>query len=152
MPEEGENKLASQPHSPSTQTLRHTTTIERPELNPIKSNTRKTQDHKACSYCYIVAWCDGQTEIPVDVDVQCSRALLRSTQEEERKIQTVLANPNAMRMTTEYWRTHNSATTYHVCVKSHLWATLSATTVTSLGNGGVGGGGVGTTPVISNCD
>ena len=48
---------------------------------------------------------------------QCSSALLRSTQKEERKIKTVLANPSAMRMTRENWRTHNSATTCHVCEK-----------------------------------
>ena len=43
---------------------------------------------------------------------------LEALQEEEHKIKTVLANPNAMRMTREDWRTHKSATTCHVCDKS----------------------------------
>ena len=65
--EESENKLAFQNHhkqlpSPFTiyadfETL--TIKIESSELNPMKSNTRKTQQHEACSDCYIVVQCDG---------------------------------------------------------------------------------------------
>ena len=43
-----------------------TTKIEGPELNPTKSNTRRTQHHEACSYAYIMVRCDGHTEPPVE--------------------------------------------------------------------------------------
>ena len=77
-----------------------TTKTEGPELNPMKSNTRKT--HEACSYCYIVVRCDGQTELPVEYrGPNAAEHFLEALQEEERKIKTVLANPNAMRMTRE---------------------------------------------------
>ena len=73
MPEEGKNKVALQNHHKQLpapfiiyagfEAL--TTKTEGRELNPMKSNTRNTQHHEACSYCYIVR-CDGQTELPVE--------------------------------------------------------------------------------------
>ena len=126
MPEEGENKLAFRNHHKQLPTPfttyadieSLTTKIEDAELNPMKSNTRKTQHHEACSYCYIVVQCDGQTELPVEYRGPIAiEHFLEALQEEERKIKTVLAKSNAMRMTREDWRTHNSATTCHVCEK-----------------------------------
>ena len=127
MPEEGKDKLAFQNHHQQrlapfimyAEFEALTTKIEGPELNPMKSNTGKTQDHEACSYCYIVVRCDGQTELPVEYrGPNAAEHFLEALQEEERKIKTVLANPSAMRMTREDWRTHNSATTCHVCEKT----------------------------------
>ena len=121
--EEGENKLAFQYHHkqlPTPFTIYTdfealTTKIEGPELNPMKSNTRETQHHEACSYCHIVVRCDGQTELPVEYrGPNAAEHFLEALKEKEGKINTVLANPNAMRMTQEDWRTHNSATTCHV--------------------------------------
>ena len=126
MPEEGENKLAFQSYHeqlPTPFTIYAdfealTTKIEGPELNPMKSNTRKTQHHEACSYCYIVVRCDGQTELPVEYrGPNAVEHFLEALQEKERKIKTVLANPDAMQMTRDDWRTHNSATTCHVFKK-----------------------------------
>ena len=71
MTEEGKNKLAFQNHHkqlPAPYIIYAdflTTKVEGPELDPTKSNTRKTQQHEACSYCYIMVRCDGQTEVPV---------------------------------------------------------------------------------------
>ena len=60
--------------------------------------------------------CDGQTELPVEYrGPNAAEHFLKALKEEERKIKTVLANPTAMRMTQEDWRTHNSATTCHAC-------------------------------------
>ncbi|KAK3748543.1 hypothetical protein QZH41_001377 [Actinostola sp. cb2023] len=42
---------------------------------------------------------------------------LQAIQEEEKKIKTVLANPNFMRMTQEDWRAHDTASHCHVCEK-----------------------------------
>ena len=61
MPVECENKLAFQTHHkqlPIPYTIYADlealiTKIEGPELNPVKSKTRKTQNHEACSYCYV---------------------------------------------------------------------------------------------------
>ena len=74
MPEEGKNKLAFQNHHKQlsapfiiyTDFEALTTKVEGPELDPMKSNTRKTQHHEACSYCYVIVHCDGQTEPPVE--------------------------------------------------------------------------------------
>ena len=41
------------------------TKVEGPGLDRTKSNTRQTQHHEACSYCFTVVRCDGQTEPPV---------------------------------------------------------------------------------------
>ena len=43
-----------------------TTKIQGVELDPNKSNTLKTQQHKAGSYCYVVVHCDGETKQPVE--------------------------------------------------------------------------------------
>ena len=76
------------------------------------------QHHEACSYCYIVVRCDGQTELPVEYrGPSAAEHFLEALQEEERKITTGLANPSGMQMTREDWRTHNSVTTCHVCEK-----------------------------------
>ena len=90
-----------------------TTKIKGPELDPLKSSTRKTQEDEACSYCYIVVRCDGQTEAPVVYRGPNAEAL----QKEERKIKAVLANRQAMHMTREDRRAYDSATTCHVCEK-----------------------------------
>ena len=73
MPEKGKNKVFFQNHHRQLpvpfiiyvdfEAL--TTKVEGPELDPAKSNTQRTQHHEACSYCYIVVPCDGQTEPPV---------------------------------------------------------------------------------------
>ena len=126
MLEEGKNKLAFQNHHKqlSVPFIIYAdfealiTKVEGQELADMKSNTRKTQHHEACSYCYVVVRCDGQTEPPVEYrGPNAAEHFLKALQEEERKIKTVLANPKAMRMTREDWRTHNSATTCHVCEK-----------------------------------
>ena len=128
MPEEGKNKLAFQKHHKLLSVpfiiyagfealIRK---VEGPELDPMESNTRKTQHHEACSYCYVVFRCDDQTEPPVEYrGPNAAEHFLNALQEEERKIKTLLANPKAMRMTREDWRTH-SATTCHVCEKKTL--------------------------------
>ena len=97
MPEEGKNKLSFQKHHKQLPGLfiiyadfeALTTKIEGPELNPMKSNTRKTQHHEACSYCYIVVRCDGHTELPVEYrGPNAAEHFLEALQEEERKIKT----------------------------------------------------------------
>ena len=126
MPEEGKNKLTFQNHHkqlPAPYIIYAdfealTTKIEGPELDPGKSNTRKTQHHEACSYCYIVVRCDGQTEPPVEYrGPNAVEGFLKALKEEERKIKAVLANPKAMYMTREDRQAHNRATTCHVCQK-----------------------------------
>ena len=126
MPEEGKNKLAFQNHQKQLpapfiiyadfEAL--TIKVEGPELSPTKSNTRKTQQHEACSYCYIVVRCDGQTQSPVEYrGPNAAEHFLKALQEEERKIKAALASPEAMRMTREDWESYNNATTCHVCDK-----------------------------------
>ena len=126
MPEEGKNKLAFQNHHkqlPAPYIIYAdfealTTKVEGPELDPTKSNTRKTQQHEACSYCFIVVHCDGQTEVPVEYrGPNAAEHFLQALQEEEDKIKGVLANLKAMRMTQEDWRAYNTATICHVCEK-----------------------------------
>ena len=107
-----------------------TTKVEGPELDPAKSNTKQTQHHETCSYCYIVVRCDGQMEPPVEY--RCPDAaghLLKSLQEEESKIKGVLADPKAMRMTREDdWP---SAQLRHATYVTNLSrATLCVTTAT----------------------
>ena len=123
MPEEGKNRLAFQNHH--KQLPAHyiyadfealTTTVEGPELDPIKSNTQRTQHHAACSYSYIVVRCDGLTEPPVEHrGPNAAEHFLESLQEEERKIKGVLADPKAMRMTRGDWRAFRTSETCHVC-------------------------------------
>ena len=124
MPEEGKNKLAFQNHHkqlPAPYIIYAdfealTTKVEGPELDPTKSNTRRTQHHEACSYCYVKVRCDGQTEAPVEYrGPDAAEHFLRALQEEERGIKGVLATPQAMRMTHADWETHIAATTCHVC-------------------------------------
>ena len=126
MPEEGKNKLTFQNHQKQLpapfiiyadfEAL--TTKAEGPELDPTKSNTRQTQHHEACSYCYIVVRCDGETEAPVEYrGPDAAERLLKALQEEEGKIKGALANPKAMRMTPEDWQAFRAATTCHVCEK-----------------------------------
>ena len=87
-------------------------------LDPTKSNSRKTQHHEACSYCYIVVRCVGGTNPPVEYrGPNAAEHFLEALREEERRIKAVLANPKAMHMTREDWRTHNSATSCHICEK-----------------------------------
>ena len=75
-----------------------------PELEPAKSNTQRTQHHEACSYCYIVVRCDGQTEPPVEYrGPDAAEHLLKSLQEEESKIRV-------------YWLAFRTAEC-HVCDK-----------------------------------
>lgn len=126
MPEEGENKLAFQNHHkqlPAPYIIYAdfealTVKIEGPELDPSESNTQRTQHHEACSYCYIVVRCDGQTEPPVEYrGPDAAEHFLQALQMEEQKIKGVLTNPEVMRMTREDWRAHKTATTCHVCGK-----------------------------------
>ena len=124
MPDEGKNKLTYQNHHkqlPAPYIIYAdfealTTKLAGPELDPAKSNTQKTQQHEACSYCYIVVRCDGQTEKPVEYrGPNAAEHLLRALKDEESKIKGVLANKKAMRMTREDWRVYNTATKCHVC-------------------------------------
>ena len=60
--------------------------------------------------------CDGKTEAPVEYrGPNAAEHLLRALQEEERGIQKVLANPQAMRMTSADWESHRTASRCHVC-------------------------------------
>ena len=126
MPKEGKNKVALQnnhkrlpvPFIIYAKFEALTTMVEGPELDPAKSNTQRTQHHEACSYCYIVVRCDGQTEPPVECrGPEAAEHLLKSLQEEESKIKGVLADPKAMRMTREDWLAFRTAETCHVCDK-----------------------------------
>ena len=124
MPEEEKNKLAFQnyhkqlpvPFIIYADCEALTTKIAGPELDPLKSNTQKTQHHEACGYSYVVVRCDGETSPPtVYRGPDTMERFLKSLQEEERKIKATLANPQAMRMTPEDRRTHNNSTHCHVC-------------------------------------
>lgn len=126
MPEEGKNKLSFQnyhkqmpaPYIIYADLEALVNKIEGPELNPTKSNTQRTQQHEACSYCYIVVRCDGQTGPPVEYrGPNAAEHLLQALQTEERRIKRVLANPKAMRMTREDLRAHRTANICHVCEK-----------------------------------
>ena len=108
MPKEGENKLAFQnyhkqlpaPYIIYADFEALTAKVEGPEPDPAKSNTQRTQHHEACSYSYIVVWCDGRTEPPVEYrGPNAAGHFLESLQEEECKIKAMLADPKAMRMT-----------------------------------------------------
>ncbi|KAK3765304.1 hypothetical protein RRG08_027310 [Elysia crispata] len=93
-----------------------TTKVEGPEFDPTKSNTQKTQHHEACSYCYVVVRCDGKTEAPAEYrGPNAAEHFLRALQVEERRIQKVLAKPQAMRMTNADWESHRTASRCHVC-------------------------------------
>ena len=127
MPENGKNKVFFQKHHKRLpvpfiiyagfEAL--TTKVERPELDPAKSNTQRTQHHEACSYCYIVVRCDGQTEPPVEYrGPDAAEHPLKSLQEEKSKINGVLADPKGMRMTREDWLAFRTAETCHVCYKA----------------------------------
>ena len=126
MPEEGKNKLTFQnPHKqlPALYIIYADfealiAKVEGPEPNPTKSNTQRTQHHEACSICYIMVLCDGQTEPPVEYrGPNAAEHFLESLQEEERKIEGVLADPKARRMTQEDWHAFHAAETCHVCDK-----------------------------------
>ena len=126
MPEEGKNKLTFQNHHkqlPAPYIIYAdfealTTKVEGPKLDPTKSNTQRTQLHEACSYCYIVVRCDGQTEVPVEYrGPNAAEHFLQALQEEEQRIKGVLVNPKAIRMTREDWQAYNTATICHVCDK-----------------------------------
>ncbi len=62
MPEEGKNKLSFQKHHTQlpVQIITYADfealigKVEGPELDPMKSNTQKTQQHETCSYCYVL--------------------------------------------------------------------------------------------------
>ena len=138
MPEEGKNKLAFQNHHKQLSAPfiiysdfeALTTKVEGPELDPMKSNTRKTQHHEACSSCYVVVRFDGQTEPPVGYrGPNAAEHFLKALQEEECKIKTVLANPKPCGW---HERTGGLITAPPpvMCVKNHLRVTLSVTTVT----------------------
>ena len=93
-----------------------TTKVEGPELDPNKSNTQRIQHHETCSYCYVKVRCDGKTEAPVEYrGPNAAEHLLQALQEEERGVQKVLANPQAMRMTSADWESHRTAKRCHVC-------------------------------------
>jgi hypothetical protein len=93
-----------------------TTKVEGPELDPTRSNTQRTQRHEACSYCFVVVRCDGQTEPPVEYrGPDAPEHFLRDLQAVERRIKGVLENPMPLQMTREDWAAHNTVTTCHVC-------------------------------------
>ena len=95
-----------------------TTTVERPELDPTKTNTQRIQHHEACSFSYIVVRYDGQTEPPVEYrGPNAVEHFLESLQEEESTINGVLADPKAFRMIRENWLAFHTAETCHVCDK-----------------------------------
>ena len=127
MPEEGKNKLSFQNWHKQLPTRyviyadfeALTTKIQGPQLNPTKSNTQNTQHHEACSYCYIVVRCDGQTEPPVEYrGPNAAEHLLKALQGEEQKIKEALADPQPMGMTRDDWKAHRHATTCHICEKA----------------------------------
>ena len=83
MRKEGENKLAFEnyhkqlpaPYIIYTDFEALTAKVKGPEPDPAKSNTQRTQYHKACSYSYFVVQCDGgRISRP-----QCGGALLGVT-------------------------------------------------------------------------
>ncbi|KAK3791050.1 hypothetical protein RRG08_010454 [Elysia crispata] len=124
MPEEGKNKFTFQNHHkqlPAPYIIYAdfealTTKVEGPELDPSKSNTRRTEHHEACSYCYVKVRCDGQTEAPVEYRGRgAAEHFLRALVSEERGIKKALSNPQAMRMTRADWETHRTARRCHVC-------------------------------------
>lgn len=87
-------------------------------LDLTKSNTKRTQQHEACSCSYIVMRCDSQTGAPVEYrGLGAAEHFLKALQEEAYKIKGKLADPQAMRMTREYLRTHNAATTCRICLQ-----------------------------------
>lgn len=79
-----------------------TTKIEIPELDPAKSNTLKTQQHEACSYCYVVC---------VAMATQSRQWNTEEVQNEEHNVKTVLANIQPMRINREDLQALKSATT-----------------------------------------
>ena len=126
MPEKGKNKLIFQNHHkqlPAPFVIYAdfealTTKVEGPKLDPTKGNTQRTQHHQACSYSYYVVRCDGQTEPQVEYrGPNAAEHLLKSLQEEESKINGVLADPKTMMMTGEDWLAFRTAETCHVCDK-----------------------------------
>ena len=128
MPEEGKNKLTFQnnhkqlsaPYIIYADFEALTTKVEGLELDRTKSNTQRTQHHEACSYCYIMVRCDGETEPPAEYrGPNAAEHLLKSLKDEEQKIKNkgVLGNPKAMRMTREDWWAYNTATICHACEK-----------------------------------
>ena len=85
---------------------------------PTKSNTQKTELHKACGFSYIVVRCDGKTEPPVVYRGPDSvEKFLIELQKEEEKIQIILKNPVKIQMDLESRQKHNWATNCHVCDK-----------------------------------
>ena len=120
MPEEGKNKLTFQnnhkqlpaPYVIYADFEALMTKIDGPELDPTKNNTQKTQEHEACSYCYVVMRCNRRTEPPVEYrGPSAAEHLLKALQGEERKIKEVLADPQPMGMTRDDWKAHRHATT-----------------------------------------
>ena len=65
-----------------------------------------------------MARCDGQNEPPAEYrGPNAAEYLLKSLQEEVSKINGVLADPKAMRMTRDDWLAFRTAKTCHVCDK-----------------------------------
>ncbi|XP_046851910.1 uncharacterized protein LOC124445250 [Xenia sp. Carnegie-2017] len=92
--------------------------IEGPALNPEKSKTQQTSRHEACGYLFIVVRSDGETLPPqLCRGPDAAKNFLEALQEEERKIKTLLANPEPMHMTGKDWGSHKKATNGHVCSK-----------------------------------
>ena len=95
-----------------------TTMIEGAEHNTAGSSTRMTQEHEACSYCYVVVRCDGQTELPVAYrGADAAEHFLKALQVEEDQIRIKLANPQPMLMSSKDRKAHKTATICHVCQK-----------------------------------
>ena len=126
MPKEGENKLVflnyhkqlPAPYIIYAEFEALTAKVEGPEPDPAKSNTQRTQHHKACCYSYIVVRCDGRTKLPVEYrGPNAAGHFLESLQEEERKIKSILAIPMTTKMTRGDWQAHRSAERCHVCDK-----------------------------------
>ena len=126
MPEEGKHMLTFQNHHKQLPTpfiicAHHealTTKAEGPKLDPVKSNTQRTQQHEACIYNFVVVRCNGKTEPPGEYrGPDAAEHFRQALQGEESKIKRVLAHPKAMRMIHEDWLVFRAADTCHVCDK-----------------------------------
>ena len=87
MPEESKNKLNFQKYHkqmPAPFVIYAdfealVTRFDGPELDPSKSNTRRTQNHEACGSGYVIVRCDGHTKPREIQRGQRGRALPPST-------------------------------------------------------------------------
>ena len=127
MPSEGKNKLKFE-HYYKQQKAPYiiyadfealTKKIEGAERNPNQSNTQNSQIHEACSYCYMVVRCDGETKPPVEYrGPNAAEHMLRSLMNEQDQILKTLANPKPMKMTQKDQLDCANSKDCHICDKS----------------------------------